>query len=247
MFVDIVAANRGVDTETVLTKMADGQIFIGKKAIGAGLIDGISTFKGALTYLSNEKTNAKEVKGMPETITIEMFKTGNPDEYKKLIADTIVKAVKDMQPEMEAKDEKILALTEQNESLSQDLGKTNDRLLKLEKKDAIRSEKDIAQEAVSIWSQELADSDVPPRLHKKAQSMVSYERFVKDEVFDRAAFTEAVREEITDWEDRTKETVIGGGTPPGAQVNEDEVLEAEDDAAVEEMLEMAEGEQATQH
>ncbi len=247
MFVDMVAAQRGVETEDVLAKMADGKVFIGKKAVDAGLIDEISTFKGALTYLSDEKPNKKEVKGMPETITIEMFKTGNPDEYKRLIADTIVKAVKDMQPEMEEKDEKILALTEENKELSRNLDKTNERLLKLEKTDAIRSENEMSREAAAIWSQELADSDVPPRLHKKAQGHVSHDRFVKDGVFDREAFSEAVREEITDWEDRTGETVLGGGTPPGAQTNEDEVIEAEDDAAVDEMIEMAEGEQATQH
>jgi signal peptide peptidase SppA len=247
MFVDMVAAQRGTDTKTVLDKMADGKVFIGKKAIDAELIDGISTFKGALAYLSDGKSNKKEVKGMAEKveITLDVFKTEAPDEYKKLVADTIAKAVKDMQPELDEKDELIAALTDANESLSRDLGKTNERMLILEKKEAIRSENDMAQEAASIWSRELADSDVPPNLHRKAQSMVSHAKFIKDEVFDKAAFTEAVREEIVDWEERT--TVIGGGTPPGAQKNENDLMKAEDDAAVDEMLEMAEGDEATRH
>ncbi|MHA2136321.1 MAG: signal peptide peptidase SppA [Candidatus Thorarchaeota archaeon] len=245
MFVDMVAVQRGVDTKTVLDKMADGKVFIGKKAIDAELIDGISTFKGALTYLSDGKTTKKEVKGMPKTI--DEFRTESPDQYKTLVAQIMEQAMAECQPELDKKDKEIDALKKENESLSQDLGKTNERLLKLEKQDAIRSEKEMAREADAIWSRELADSDVPPRLHKKAQSMVSHEKFVKDEVLDREAFTEAVRSEITDWEDRTKEPVIGGGTPPGAQLNEDEILETEDDEAVQEMLEMAEGEQATQH
>ena len=246
MFVDMVAAQRGVETKDVLSKMADGKIFIGSKAIDPGLIDGISTFKGALAYLNNEKPNEKEVKGMTEMeITVELFKSKDPEGYEKLVSDTIAQAVKDVQPELDEKDKEIAALKEANETLSRSLDTTNDRMLKLEKKDAIRSEKEMAQEAASIWSRELTDSDVPANLHKKARSMVSHTKFIKDEVFDKAAFTEAVREEITDWEDRTK-TVIGGGTPPGTENDAETVVEAEDDAAVAEMLEMAEG-PATQH
>ena len=44
MFVDAVARNRGVDVETVLSKMADGRVFTGQKAIDAGLVDGKMTF-----------------------------------------------------------------------------------------------------------------------------------------------------------------------------------------------------------
>jgi len=248
MFVDMVATQRGVDTKTVLDKMADGKVFIGKKAIDAGLIDGISTFKGALTYLMDEKTEKKEVKSMAEKveITLDLFKAENPKEYKEFVAQIVSETEESCKSEIYEKNRQIEALTEENKKLSQNLDETNDRMLNLEKKEAIRSEKEMAREAAAIWSRELADSDVPPRLHKKAQSMVSHEKFVKDEALDREAFIEAVRSEITDWEDRTKETVIGGGTP-GTQNNEDELIEARDNKTVDEMLEMAEGEQATQH
>jgi signal peptide peptidase SppA len=43
VFVDSVASNRGVDTPTVLDKMADGRVFLGKQAIDAGLVDGVSS------------------------------------------------------------------------------------------------------------------------------------------------------------------------------------------------------------
>jgi signal peptide peptidase SppA len=39
-FVDAVAKNRGMDAETVLSKMADGRVFVGPQAINAGLVDG---------------------------------------------------------------------------------------------------------------------------------------------------------------------------------------------------------------
>lgn len=43
VFVSAIARNRGVDAETVKQDMADGQVFIGQKAIEAGLVDGVAT------------------------------------------------------------------------------------------------------------------------------------------------------------------------------------------------------------
>lgn len=43
VFVNDVARNRGVSTQTVLDNMADGRVFIGQQAIDAGLVDGVST------------------------------------------------------------------------------------------------------------------------------------------------------------------------------------------------------------
>lgn len=43
VFVNEVAANRGTDPETVLRDMADGRVFLGRKALAAGLVDGVST------------------------------------------------------------------------------------------------------------------------------------------------------------------------------------------------------------
>jgi len=41
-FVDSVAAGRGVSVDTVLEKMADGRIFIGKQSVENGLVDGVA-------------------------------------------------------------------------------------------------------------------------------------------------------------------------------------------------------------
>lgn len=43
VFVSDVAKFRGVSEETVLSNMADGRVFMGKKALKAGLVDGIMT------------------------------------------------------------------------------------------------------------------------------------------------------------------------------------------------------------
>jgi signal peptide peptidase SppA len=54
VFVNDVARNRGTDVETVLSNMADGRIFLGSKAIDAGLVDGISTEADLISKLNQE-------------------------------------------------------------------------------------------------------------------------------------------------------------------------------------------------
>ena len=48
LFVDTVARNRETDAETVLADMADGRIFVGQKALSAGLADEIGTYETAI-------------------------------------------------------------------------------------------------------------------------------------------------------------------------------------------------------
>lgn len=52
VFVDDIAKFRGVSAETVLTDMADGRVFIGKQAIDAGLVDGVSTLDALIADLN---------------------------------------------------------------------------------------------------------------------------------------------------------------------------------------------------
>src|SRR5581483_1697254 len=54
VFVNEVARHRGTDVETVLDKMADGRIFLGSKAIDAGLVDGVSTEADLVRQLIQE-------------------------------------------------------------------------------------------------------------------------------------------------------------------------------------------------
>lgn len=59
-FVQDVARNRGVSPETVLSDMADGRVFIGRQAIDAGLVDGVSTLEDVITTL-NERAQARSI------------------------------------------------------------------------------------------------------------------------------------------------------------------------------------------
>jgi signal peptide peptidase SppA len=51
VFVDAVARNRGTDAETVLKDMADGRLFVGRAAVDAGLVDGVSTLDDLIADL----------------------------------------------------------------------------------------------------------------------------------------------------------------------------------------------------
>lgn len=54
LFIDAVAAHRGVDAETVLEEMADGRVFIGQQAVDAGLVDGFSTLEDLLAQMAED-------------------------------------------------------------------------------------------------------------------------------------------------------------------------------------------------
>jgi len=84
------------------------------------------------------------------------------------------------------------------------------KVLKLEKLEAIRQVKDIKGEADSIWVAALNRSDIPDSLHDKVKVQVSHDKFVQDDVLDRAGFTEAVKAEVEDWETRGATSQVMG-------------------------------------
>lgn len=51
IFVEAVAQNRGVSVDAVLESMADGRIFVGQRAVDAGLVDGVSTQSALMAQL----------------------------------------------------------------------------------------------------------------------------------------------------------------------------------------------------
>lgn len=62
VFVEAVARNRGVSVETVLEDMAEGQLFVGRAAIDAGLVDGVSTLEALIADLKAGRTPAAAIK-----------------------------------------------------------------------------------------------------------------------------------------------------------------------------------------
>lgn len=52
VFVNAVARNRGTDADAVLKNMADGRLFVGRKAVEIGLVDGVSTLDALIADLA---------------------------------------------------------------------------------------------------------------------------------------------------------------------------------------------------
>lgn len=59
LFVDTVAKNRGCTAEDVIANMADGRVFLGQKALEAGLVDGVATLSETI----------QQVRGLAATTT----------------------------------------------------------------------------------------------------------------------------------------------------------------------------------
>lgn len=64
-FVDTVARNRGTDVETALNKMADGRVFVGQKAIDAGLVDGKATLPQLMQRMKSQSQGGAKSGAVP--------------------------------------------------------------------------------------------------------------------------------------------------------------------------------------
>jgi ClpP class serine protease len=73
VFVQTVARNRGVATETVLNEFGKGGIFVGQGAVSAGLADRIGSYESVLAELSARKSPKKGRTGAKATMDDETF------------------------------------------------------------------------------------------------------------------------------------------------------------------------------
>ena len=81
LFLEAVARQRGVDSGQAHQQMGDGRLFMGKKALKAGLIDQIGNFNQALA-LARAKGGA-----MPDKLSRETLQAENPELFRALLAE----------------------------------------------------------------------------------------------------------------------------------------------------------------
>jgi len=188
----------------------------------------------------------KEVKTMP--FDVKKFKEDNPEDHKAL-----TEAIKgEITADLETKFSTDKAdLVTENESLKAQLTRKDgentaltERVLGLEKNDAIRAENELKAKAEHIWAMKLAESVVPETMHEKCRAMVSYAKFTKDGVLDEEKFTEAIKTEIGDWEAKMeKVTVLGTGFSSkdelDSETKKDKALAKENEEAADDLLAMA--------
>lgn len=157
-----------------------------------------------------------------------------PDQIKEIQDDAVAEAKASFSSEKGALETKITALEEQNTALGE---KVSD----LEKKDLIRTQKEIDSNASlaasKIWDAELSESSIPEKFHSKARERVKASKFMKDDLLDKEAFTQAVKDEIISWGDFAEPSVQGQSFTGRENALSQRDVEAED-AQVNEMLEM---------
>ena len=240
LFTATVARNRGMKIAQVIATQAG--IFMGEKAVQKGLADEVASFSevpGIILAELNGQPTQKEVMHVsneaqgnlkPEDDKNEEVKTMNMQELKTQYPDlvsSIEDSVKGQLTEQFEEDKKALMTTH-----DQERDEMKATLLKLEKAEVIRQERDMKAEADRIWAKAL--TDVPDRLHEKVEAQVAYDKFVDKGVLDKTAFAEAVQAEVEDWEARGATSKVMGTGFSSKDVEDDETkanskLEKEED------------------
>jgi signal peptide peptidase SppA len=95
VFVDAVAANRGVDAQTVLDKMADGRVFLGKNSIKAGLVDRVDTLASVVARLQKnapaKTTVAPKTTAASATVPVTPTAANYMERFHRYMADGLTK------------------------------------------------------------------------------------------------------------------------------------------------------------
>ena len=116
IFVDFIARNRDVETNAVLTDMADGKVFFGNQALDAGLIDNIGNYRMAADMAQSMISNQKiyYVKGVKMEIqTVEQLIEAFPNLVNQIQETAAKKAKSEAEAETKkAEHENILKLIE---------------------------------------------------------------------------------------------------------------------------------------
>jgi ClpP class serine protease len=231
VFINTVAKNRGVSAETVISDFGKGGVLVGQAAVDVGMADRLGSFE---ELMEEDKTSTTVQ--VPETIMSE--KTGDKsmklEELKAKFPDlyaSIVDSTKEsMKEELAAKDEEIAGLSKKLTIQETINAENNDRLAALEKRDAIRQAKDVADEAIAIAEDILSASDVPTDFYSKVKAQVPYTKYLEEGALKVEDFTAAFKAEVEDWEKQLaaiSPRVLGvggfsGGTTPPRQQTEGE-------------------------
>lgn len=243
VFVADISRFRGVSEDKVVKDMADGRIFMGQKAVKAGLVDEIMTFDELISKMAAGEspgikiTVTKEVDAME--ITREMITDKHPDiakffkEEGRLEGEASAKKEAPSAPDFKETEE-YKALSSANAAMEKTVEGLKSICKDQTKEISIIREKESSLLAESISNSILQASSVPANLHGKVESQVDYHSFVKDgQVFEVGsdsvkAYKEALTSEVKDWEERLGQA-SGVGLESGKTDFESQSAEEKDD------------------
>ena len=140
--------------------------------------------------------------------------------------------------EAAGKDSAEAAFGQEKEGMEVKFEEMNGRILKFEKVETIRSEKELKLEVDIIFTNKLTKSDVPEHLYGKVKHHVSYTKFMEDGKLDIEQFSKAIDTEIKSWIDSGISNTVLGSSFSSDPVNEDKKIKLaqETDDCVDGML-----------
>lgn len=127
LFVDGVARNRGTTAEEVLSKMADGRIFIGREAKRAGLIDKVGNMEAAIKLALSLVKGEQKMADEKATVDMTQLQAQMAEMQKNLELTT--KQLQEANAKAEARENELkaereaAALKEKKATMSASLGK----------------------------------------------------------------------------------------------------------------------------
>jgi len=138
------------------------------------------------------------------------------EEYKELCEDLKLEVKTECMLENEKEVNELKAKLEDSEkinaSLKAEKEAISERLIILEKKDSIRTEKELKDQVDDVFTKHLSESSIPNRYWDKVKACVNSNTYIKDLCLDVKSFTDAIVSEIKDWEDKGVTTeILGSG------------------------------------
>jgi len=208
LFAQTVARNRSMKVPQV--KATQAGIFMGEKAIEKQLADEVVAYSDIPGRILSDISEKEDVVMATEAVEMKLekkeVKIMNESELRAKYPDLVAQIEGAVSAKMQAD------ISEREAVMAAKEAENSERLLRMEKAEAIRRENDMKAEAESIWTKALAGSDIPERLHDKVRPLVLHDKFVSDGVLDEAGFSEAVKAEVEDWEKRgATSSVMGAG------------------------------------
>ncbi|MFA5394430.1 MAG: hypothetical protein WC346_00240 [Methanogenium sp.] len=134
-----------------------------------------------------------------EDMDLDKLKAEHPELYAQVVAIGKTEAETAFASEKATLNAQITELSAEKTRLSAANKDTNDRILKLEKQEAIRKTEDIRSAADMVFANKVKATEIPERLHAKIRKQLNHEQFVKDEKLDVEAFSAAIDTELKDW------------------------------------------------
>lgn len=95
VFIDTVARNRGVSTETVLSDFGQGGMFVGQEAIDAKLADRMGSLEGLIAELNTDSGKKQQKGGAKSTMDKDTLMKEHPSLAQALIDEGIAKGKAD--------------------------------------------------------------------------------------------------------------------------------------------------------